>query len=211
MYPLSADRLSQFGDGHFTTIKVVDGQPIYLSQHIQRLNHANQRLNIGDLDMEILKLDIQRAAKELELGVLKIVVSRGKSERGYAVPNEIQPIVYYKTGSLPSHYDRWREEGVVLDLGEYRLSNNRQLAGVKHCNRLDQVMCAQELAASDCDELIFLDQQANVVETSCANLYVLIDGKWLTPELDEAGVNGILRQRFARKSCRTAKHKSQGK
>ena len=89
----------------------------------------------------------------------------------------------------PQHYYR---NGINLFLCKYRLSENPKIAGIKHLNRLDQVIARAEWA-DEFQEGVTLDSQENVVEGTMTNLFIQSGEQLRTPTLERCGVQGIMR------------------
>ena len=95
--------------------------------------------------------------------------------------------------AYPQHYDCWRKQGISLALSPVRLGRNPLLAGIKHLNRLEQVLIRSHL-----------ESEGWVTECCAANLFWRKDNVVYTPRLDQAGVNGIMRQFCIRKLAQSS-------
>ncbi len=188
-----SDRATQFGDGCFTTARVIDGKVSLLSAHIQRLQDA-QRLMIFCDFWPQLEQEMKTLAAEQQNGVLKVVISRGSGGRGYSTLNSGPATRILSVTVYPAHYDRLRNEGMTLALSPVRLGRNPHLAGIKHLNRLEQVLIRSHLEQTNADEALVLDSEGWVTECCAANLFWRKGNVVYTPRLDQAGVNGIMRQ-----------------
>ena len=74
------------------------------------------------------------------------------------------------------------------------MSTNTQLAGIKHLNRLEQVLAASERHSSDCDDGLMMNDDGLVIETTRANIFLRgASGRWITPDLNACGVSGVMR------------------
>jgi 4-amino-4-deoxychorismate lyase len=73
---------------------------------------------------------------------------------------------------------------------------NPLLAGLKHLNRLEQVMARAEWEDGAMDEGLMCDDRGCVISATQANLFVKLEGRWSTPRLDECGVAGVMRRAF---------------
>jgi len=133
-------------------------------------------------------------ARGNERGVLKVIISRGSGGRGYSAANCLHPVRILSVSGYPAHYDGWRREGITLELSPVRLGRNPHLAGVKHLNRLEQVLIRTHLEQTDADEALVLDSEGFVTECCAANLFWRNGKDVFTPRLDQAGVNGLMRQ-----------------
>ncbi len=188
------DRAIQFGDGCFTTARIVAGQICLLDAHLQRLQMACEKLLIPFVAWAELQREMVELARGNERGVLKVIISRGSGGRGYSAANCLHPVRILSVSGYPAHYDGWRRDGITLELSPVRLGRNPHLAGVKHLNRLEQVLIRTHLEQTEADEALVLDSEGFVTECCAANLFWRNGKDVFTPRLDQAGVNGLMRQ-----------------
>lgn len=196
--PLS-NRGFNYGDGIFTTI-AVRGESIALqSLHQKRLQKGLDVLGIDAPIWPELWEFAQQMIGNSKHGdqriVLKILISRGNGGRGYSTNGCSEAQAFFTLNGFPQHYDQWREQGISTQLSDVTLGLNPMLAGIKHCNRLEQVIARQHLDNdSDNDDHILCDIRENIIEASAGNIFAFIDNCWLTPDLTMAGVEGVLRE-----------------
>lgn len=189
-----ADRGVHYGDGCFTTAAITAGCIALFDRHIERLRRACERLLIPFTDWAQLKTEMQQLALMHQHGVLKVIITRGSGGRGYSAAACHTPTRVLSVSALPAHYPRWRDEGVTLALSPVRLGRNPHLAGIKHLNRLEQVLIRTHLEQTTADEALVLDSDGFITECCAANLFWRKGNDVFTPNLDHAGVNGIMRQ-----------------
>ncbi len=187
------DRGLQYGDGVFETILVRAGIARFLDAHVARLTHGLAALGIPFVEEAALRADVAEAARIAPpLAILKIVVTRGsRAARGYA-PRGAGAARRIVTLWATEPLER-AEAGVTVYLPTLRLSDTPRLAGLKHLNRLENVMAAAESLDSSAFETLLLDARDEVVSAASSNLFVLRAMNLVTPRLDRAGVRGILR------------------
>ncbi|NUT74591.1 aminodeoxychorismate lyase [Pseudomonas sp. C1C7] len=186
------DRGLAYGDGLFETIAVRDGFPVMLDRHLVRLARGCHRLAIN-LDHEAVVTELVTYAEQLNEGVLKLIVTRGDSLRGYAF-DPSTPARRILSGNPPAAYpDSHAEQGIRLFPCTTRLSLQPLLAGLKHLNRLEQVMARAEWRDSEHAEGLMLDQDARVIEGVFSNLFLVRDGVLITADLSRCGVEGVMR------------------
>ena len=190
----ASDRATQFGDGCFTTARIIDGEICLFAAHLARLQDACQKLLIAFEQWSELQDEMKMLAQGHARGVLKVIISRGSGGRGYSGANCHNATRILSVSAWPEHYDRWRHEGITLALSPVRLGRNPLLAGLKHLNRLEQVLIRSHLEQTDADEALVLDSEGWVTECCAANLFWRKGNVVYTPRLDQAGVNGIMRQ-----------------
>ena len=182
------DRGLAYGDGLFETLRVHRGALPWWDVHWSRLVRGSERLALELPDPEQVRAQATLLFADGGDGVLKLLVSRGGGARGYAPTPGIQPHWLLSRHPLPL-------SGAALHLHwcNTRLATQPLLAGIKHCNRLEQVLARAECVAAGADEGLMRDGDGRVVAATSANLFVLRSGRWTTPTLDRCGVAGTCR------------------
>lgn len=192
---VARDRAVQFGDGCFTTARILGGKVVSQDAHLSRLKAGCERLLIPNVDWDALADEMQRAAATRSVGVLKAILSRGTGGRGYSAQDCEQPTRMIFLSAYPAHYQRLQQTGATLALSTVRLGKNPRLAGIKHLNRLEQVLIRTELDQTGADEALVLDSDGSLVECCAANLFWRKGEAVFTPDLSQCGVSGIQRQK----------------
>lgn len=190
-----SDRGLQFGDGCFTTARVTGGKVDMLPWHIERLQQAAHRLMLPSTDWVAFEQEMVHAAKPLPLGVIKAILTRGSGGRGYSPAGCENPTRLVARSSYPAHYQQWRKQGISLALSPVPLARNPLLAGLKHLNRLEQVLIRAHLDQTVADEALVLDTAGMLVECCTANLFWRKGRAVFTPDLSQSGVAGLMRRR----------------
>lgn len=203
------DRGFQYGDGLFETLCVVAGKPRRWKRHMARLAEGCRRLHIDMPDTALLLDEAMSLCEGKGEGkadaVLKIIVTRGSSERGYA-PSAQSKVTRVLSLSDKAAFpaDNYRD-GVAVRVCTTRLASNPALAGIKHLNRLEQVLARAEWGnghggqknKQQIAEGLMLDNKNNVIEGTMSNLFCVQVGEHgpllKTPLLDQCGVRGIAR------------------
>jgi len=189
----SLDRGLLYGDGLFETIAVAGGEPVFWSRHCARLQSGCERLGIPCVDANRLAEEARGLLRDVDRCVLKIIVTRGTGGRGYRVPANPQPTRIIQRHPWPEYPASCAGQGVRVRLCEQRLGSNPLLAGIKHLNRLEQVLARQEWDDPDIMEGLMADRQGNLIEGTMSNLLVVQDRMLVTPDLGHCGVAGIVR------------------
>jgi len=188
------DRGLAFGDGLFETMRLHGARVPLLERHLQRLQHGALRLRIA-LDIDELRAEISRflSSSGTDEGILKLIVTRGDGGRGYRVDavNESRRILMQRP--LARHPAQWWSEGVSIRHCDTRLGSNPALAGMKHLNRLEQVLARLEWDDAQIAEGLMCDQKGRIVEGVSTNLFLVSGGRLLTPVIDNCGVAGVMR------------------
>ncbi len=192
-----ADRGLAYGDGVFETIALSGRQLQFWQAHWQRMQCGLQVLAI-EFDstalLQQLSQDIQQALHDWSptQGVLKIIVTRGLGGRGYLPPDTPQLNRIVQISPWPNDRESLAEQGVCLHLCRHAWGHNPVLAGIKHLNRLDQVLARQEWSVADIQEGLMLNQAGHVQSGVMSNIFVDHQGCLYTPLNDGAGIDGIM-------------------
>ncbi len=186
------DRGLAYGDGLFETVRVIDGQPRLLNRHLDRLVLGCKRLSIP-LDLELVRSQLTAFSAELGAGVAKLIISRGEGRRGYAPPYRCQPRVILLGSPAPDYPEANAERGVQLFPCTTRLAEQPALAGLKHLNRLEQVLARAEWQDAAFAEGLLRDTSGRVIEGVFSNIFLVQSGVLLTPSLARCGVAGVMR------------------
>jgi len=188
------DRGLHYGDGLFETLAVADGRPRHLDRHLARLKDGLARLGIPADPAPWTPELLSAAAQAPEgRGVLKLVVTRGSGGRGYAPPDAPVPRRFLFLHPWPTGVEAGRRAGVAVRWCRTRLGEQPALAGLKHLNRLEQVLARSEWRDPAIAEGLLCDGAGRVVEGTRSNLFLVRDGVLLTPRLDRCGVAGVMR------------------
>ena len=191
---LSQQRCFMYGDGHFTTAKIKAGVIEHLALHIDRLKVAHKQLKMNPLLWNKLASTMQDMAMPHQLAVIKVQISRGQAVRGYGLTQRTSPAIFISVSSLPDDFEQSAQQSIELPLLTTQLAKQPLLAGIKHCNRLEQVLIANELETMGAEDGVVLDLSGDLIETSKANIFCYCQGKWLTPDLSNSGVAGVMRE-----------------
>jgi 4-amino-4-deoxychorismate lyase len=189
-----ADRGLSYGDGVFRTLRIQQGSPFCWHRQYDKLRHDCQALGITCPDEDILLQELKQLSGAGS-GISKITVTRGIGERGYAPSTRANPtrIVSYHPALV---YDEaFYTDGITPHHCDLKLSRQPLLAGIKHLNRLENVLAAGECEAAGAVEGILEDEAGYVISGTRSNLFVVTNGKLFTPELSASGVAGVQRDR----------------
>lgn len=190
------DRGLMYGDGVFRTMRVRDGKIETWQRQYNKLAADCSSLDILCPDRAALEREIAQAIAHEPDCVLKIIVSRGEGGRGYGVPSSVVPSRVVLTSPIPEYPSQYWHEGVRLHMCEIRMCHQPRLAGIKHLNRLENVLARMEWADPDIPEGLMLDVDGNVVEGTMSNIFLRRGNRLLTPDLHLCGVAGLTRDRI---------------
>jgi 4-amino-4-deoxychorismate lyase len=188
-----ADRGLHYGDGLFETIAVTGGQPRLWERHWRRLSTGCRRLGITPPDPEMLWEEARSVCTGVDRGVLKIILTRGAGGRGYRPPQTGQATRIIAMYPWPAYPEANWQQGVAVRVCTTRLGRNRALAGIKHLNRLDQVLARSEWEDPYIAEGLMLDDDGHVIAGTMSNLFIVTAQGLHTPILTACGVAGVMR------------------
>jgi 4-amino-4-deoxychorismate lyase len=192
------DRGFAYGDGLFETCKLQNAKIPLWDLHRDRLVKSCERLFIP-VEIDLLEAQLKKIISELspadaKSAVVKITVTRGQGGRGYRIPDGAIPTIVigiFPASNYPSHYF---SDGVNVRLCNLRLSSNPGLAGLKHLNRLEQILARAEWSDDSIAEGIVFDNSDHLIEAVFSNIFLIKNNELFTPDLSEAGVAGVMRR-----------------
>lgn len=196
------ERGLHYGDGLFETIACLGGRPRFLNLHLERLARGCTRLGIELPDREELRREILAAAAEAPSAIVKVLLTRGPAvARGYATTGSEQPTrltLRYRREDEP----RNAQDGVRVRTAAQRLGENPALAGLKHLNRLEQVLARREWSDGAIAEALMFSSSGMLISGVMSNVFLVEGARLRTPLLDRCGVAGVMRQVVLREAAR---------
>ncbi len=188
-----AERALQYGDGLFETIRVRGAEPEYIARHMQRLNSGCEQLQFPPLDWALVREEWLELAAQGQDAVLKYILSRGAGGRGYRPASDTQVTRIASLHPLPHWPADPQQHGVRTRICSTRLAAQPLLAGIKHLNRLEQVLARAEWQDDAIAEGLMLDDRQRLVEGTMSNVFIVDGRELLTPALSACGVAGVMR------------------
>ena len=185
-----ADRGLQYGDGLFETMSCRDGRVRWLELHLARLQLGCERLGIVMPERATLQRELAALAAGSGRCLLKLIVTRGVAQgRGYRPGGAEQPtriLTRYAWPAAPAA--EFHAHCSPVPLG-----GNPALAGIKHLNRLEQVLAQRAAAQAGVDEALQCGPDGDIVSATMSNVFIVRGKLWLTPPIARGGVAGVMR------------------
>ena len=194
------DRGLHYGDGLFETIVCMKGRARFLSLHLERLSLGCQRLHIALGEVASLRAEIESVAASGD-ALIKVIVTRGEAvARGYGWSGtEVATRLVYRY-PLPLESGAARD-GIRAGIAKLRYGENPQLAGLKHLNRLEQVLARSEVPVEEAAELLVFSSSGQLVSGTMSNVFLVTRDRIRTPRLDRCGVAGVMRRVVLREAA----------
>ena len=189
------DRAFQYGDGIFRTFVVENKKPRHWKYHYKKIVEDCRAINITPPKERALLSDIQLLFKSKKKAVGKFIISRGVSERGYKFNSAITHNRFLIKTKMPIYPMKFFKSGVDLHVCKQKL-NISILSGVKHLNRLENIMARQEWNSDRYIDGILLDQDGHVIECISSNIFMRIGKTIYTPKMNRVGIKGVTRELF---------------
>ncbi|RYY75496.1 MAG: aminodeoxychorismate lyase [Gammaproteobacteria bacterium] len=192
------DRGFTYGDGVFETCKMIESTIPLWNFHCERLLHSCKKLSIA-VDVDVIEAQLKNLISEVDSedkksAIIKIIVTRGQGGRGYNISNLGSPTMVIGIFPATPYPEAHFSKGVKVRLCNQRLGCNSSLAGLKHLNRLEQILARAEWQDETIAEGIVLDVNENLIEAVFSNIFLAKNGELITPDLSEAGVAGVMRR-----------------
>lgn len=186
-----------YGDGFFETMLFRQGRCSLLNYHMARMCNTAKRLgfalSVSDVQQLISEL-LDSVVDDQQDQIIKLIITRESGGRGYRCADQADTEVFVQ--SFPYSVSLSAgviEQGVKLRVCDIKLAIQPALAGLKHLNRLENVLARNEWRSEEFYEGLLLDQNGLIIEATQSNIFFKIGQRWLTPELNQSGVAGVMR------------------
>lgn len=183
-----------YGDGLYETMLLRDGSIRFLTDHLERLQLGCERLGIPAPSIALLSQELQQVCAQQHDAVIRLTLTRGRSERGYRPAQAVQPTRVWQAFPAPAA----PPSVITLRWCATRLSRNALLAGIKHCNRLEQVLAQAEWRDDNIAEGLMLDTEGELICGTMTNVFLGLEGRLITPDLRYSGIAGVMRRNVLR-------------
>lgn len=170
------DNGTYFGQGIFETILFLDS-PILLEEHLNRLEKGMKILNLISLERETLSTFLNTL--NIKNKAVKVVVT----------PENI----IIKGREIPYNEEDY-SKGKALKICEVRRNSTSKLNNVKWCGYYENILLKDEAIKAGYDDALFLNEKGVVCETTCANIFIIKNGRVLTPKIEDGLLGGIIRE-----------------
>jgi 4-amino-4-deoxychorismate lyase len=184
------DRGWQYGDGIFETMLLLNGKVRFWKDHLERLQLSCARLGMQQPDAALLGDELTLLRSDREQAVIKLTLMRNGSDRGYRPPLAEHTTRLWQLFEPPPA----AAASITVRWCDTRLSRNAQLAGLKHCNRLEQVLAQAEWRDASIAEGLMLDTEGELVSGTMSNVFLLLEDTLVTPDLRFSGIAGVMRK-----------------
>ncbi|MBI3910368.1 MAG: aminotransferase class IV [Armatimonadetes bacterium] len=185
-----------YGDGLFETVRVYEGRPFRLRQHLERLREGAVALRLAlPWSAEALTAMVEETvrANRLQDGALRLTVTRGA---GPPVPDPAvcpQPTCFVTAREWSPPPPAAYERGYRAIVAEGRQNERSPLSRLKTLNYGLHLLARMEARDAGLDEALLLNQAGAVAEAATANLFAVIGGRLSTPPPSAGCLPGITR------------------
>jgi len=182
-----------YADGLFETLVIRNGRPVRWQAHMDRLGAGCERLGMSMPPQAVLLREVQTVSTGMADAVVKIVLVRDGEERGYLPARDSSSTRIVSAHLFPEGAAEFARKGVRTRICDLRYAIQPALGGIKHLNRLEQVLASAELRDMGAEEGILLDPEDHIISAVSANIFLVVEDRLLTPRLDRCGVRGVVR------------------
>lgn len=190
------DRGLAYGDGIFRTLLLRDSKAVAWTRQYAKIVADCARLGLQAPSQVVLEADLTRIAADSPDCVVKFIVTRGSGLRGYAVAASAQVRTVAISSPVPIYPRSHTEQGISARVCDLRLAQQPALAGIKHLNRLENVLARREWNDPRIAEGILLDAADKVIGGTMSNLFMVCGNTLLTPDMSTSGISGVTRERM---------------
>ena len=189
------DRGFLYGDGAFETVRIYDGKPFMIDEHITRLLNGLKTLRFQKLPagLKVYALKLIEANK-VKNGVLRIAVTRGELTAGIDASACKEPTVVISAKEGVPYNDEAYSRGFRAIVAKIRKDQNSPLCRVKSANFLTHILAKGEATDAGVDEAVMLNHDGLVTEATVSNIFLLKGNTLFTPSVESGILPGVTRK-----------------
>lgn len=187
------DRGFMYGDGLFETMRVVNGKPFRLAQHLERLARGADFLKIKPpfTPKELEKFAAQLIEQNrMPDAILRVTLTRGPGGRGYTPNAGGRPTVVMTLHPAPTLEN---SVGWKLITSSFRMAASDPLSSFKTTSKLLHVMARAEAAEKGADEALLINTDGQVAEAASGNIFWVHADKICTVPAGQGALPGVTR------------------
>ena len=186
------DRGFTYGDAVFETIRVYNGLPFLLKEHLKRLKKAGQITKIkipSDLDKAVIKLI--KANKLVNDSSIRITISRGVDNTGYELKSNLKPTVTITSQKIDGKkIKNNQKKGIKVETNTLL---SLAVEGIKSTNLLNMILSKNSAKGAGAQDIICLDNKGNVTEALTGNVFLVKNNTLFTAPLSSGILAGVTR------------------
>ena len=189
------DRGFMYGDGLFETMRVFNGKPFRMAQHLERMVRGADflRIKLPFTPKELQQFAAQLVEKnQMPDSVLRVTLTRGPGERGYTPKGAETPTMVMTLHPAPP-LDPNSPPQWSLITSAYRIPASDPLSSFKTTNKLVSIMARTEAVEKGADEALITNTNGEVAETAGANLFWVYNNKICTTPTGRGVLPGLTR------------------
>jgi len=197
------DRGLAYGDGFFETLAIVNGEIHNWELHLKRIKSSAIRLKFPELDQGLILSSLKKLISNSLLNnllpnnnlrfIVKLIITRGEGKRGYQLPTKPEVTYILMNSEWPNFPRQHYLQGVDIKELSMRIANQSVLAGIKHLNRLEQVMAQSELT-DEYQEGLLLNNDNQPISAISGNLYFYNNKVLYVLNQKNCGISGTIRE-----------------
>lgn len=181
------------GEGLFETLRVSSAAPCFADLHWQRIHDSARALGIPfEVSIEEWHRLLQEQIKKDNVyhGGIKALLSGGSAPRGLAQQSQVSHLMLQTFNYAVSQHP------VRLISVPWLRDAANPIYRFKTVNYLEAINARRLALNVGADDALFFNMQHHVTETTCANLFLVIDDQLFTPSLVDGVLPGITRSRI---------------
>jgi 4-amino-4-deoxychorismate lyase len=186
------DRGFQFGDGVFRTFVSKNGKIPHFSLHYKKLKNDAKIIGIKAPKQDVLLADILKVCNQSSIRIVKVIITRGESSRGYFYDRLIQPNVVIQSYEFDHERFIKNQKGVYVESADFVIDKNI-VSELKHLSRILNVLALADKKTNITDR-IFLDTKNKVIEGAYHCIFFRKKTKFILPINQESGLSGVSRE-----------------
>lgn len=197
---LQNNRAFLFGDAVFETVKVLKNKVLFLEDHYFRLMSSMRVLRMEipmNFTMEYLEEQLLLSANKVaNCNAVRVRITVYRNSGGYYLPltNTISFLIHSQ--KLENERYFFQNKSYEVDLYKDFFVAKQLLSSLKTTNRIINTIGSIFAQENGLDSCLLLNESKNVIESLQGNIFMVLEGKLITPPISEGCINGIMRKQI---------------
>jgi branched-subunit amino acid aminotransferase/4-amino-4-deoxychorismate lyase len=193
----AGNRSYLYGDGLFESVRIMNGKPINLENHYNRLVQGARAIKMRFPAFFTVQFFEDKIVELLNVSEIKeggkCRISLDRALGGTYIPETNEISYFIEVYPYEANYFELNSKGYEIDIYQDQKKQNNFLANYKTKNGLLYVMTAIAAKEKNLDDMLLTNEKGVIIESSNSNLFIVSNGVLYTPGLEDGCLAGTMR------------------
>jgi branched-subunit amino acid aminotransferase/4-amino-4-deoxychorismate lyase len=193
----AGNRSYLYGDGLFESVRIMNGKPINLENHYNRLVQGAKAIKMRFPAFFTVQFFEDKIVELANISGItdggKCRISLDRALGGTYIPETNEISYFIEVYPYEANFFELNSKGFEIDIYQDQKKQNNFLANFKTKNGLLYVMTAIAAKEKNLDDMLLTNEKGVIIESSNSNLFIVSNGVLYTPGLEDGCLAGTMR------------------